>query len=354
MPALSMGGDMLEVIWSSRGIFMNRPALRQMAALMSGRAGRDMPKAVLDLTRIFIPQLQLGEKNQLLYVVPRCSKWFHHFWTYNLDYLVNFLKKKRTKKRTKNDRPVLQSGLVFAFGGDSHMQGLAEFVFAACLKARDPELKLQWMPSQSDRFMEGEMLLERFAFRLAAATFGWSKGDWKLSGLKRKGSRVLASKRFRQGKTKLWGSCLWKDVQQFRCSRSLLPQCLLVFHPVDSSELMRDLHYLVSRTACLAGPKLKGTGGTPLLNAGTRTPLAASASIHRGQLFTNVYTGSTHSPVVTHRVDSQASPWCKSVTKNRHLVSRLVSFSWSRPGLRLSASGDGREMIDISRLQKIE
>eukprot|EP00435_Cladocopium_sp_Y103_P008290 s4422_g2.t1 len=282
MPALSWGGDMLEVIWSSRGIFMNRPALQRTTALMTGRAGREMPMAIVDLTRLFIPQL-----------------------------------------------PVLQSGLVFAFGGDNHMQGLAEFVFAAALRARDPELKLRWMPNQAERFMEGEMLLERFAFRLASATFGWSKIDWKKAGgkpLKRRaGFQRPLLKRFSQGRTKLWGSCLWKDVQQLRCQRSLLPQCILVFHPVDSAELMRDLHYTVSRTACLAAPNLKAPG-VPLANA----PAPQRAVIHRGQLFTKAYSSQ---PTSAHRVDSRASPWCQTVTKNRRLLSRLVSFSWSpRPG----------------------
>lgn len=52
---------MLEVIWSSRGIFMNRPALKAIAPLMRGRIGREMPKAVMDLTRLFIPNLLPGE-----------------------------------------------------------------------------------------------------------------------------------------------------------------------------------------------------------------------------------------------------------------------------------------------------
>ena len=38
------------------------------------------------------------------------------------------------------------------------MQGLAEFVFAAALRARDPELKLRWMPNQAERFMEGDLV----------------------------------------------------------------------------------------------------------------------------------------------------------------------------------------------------
>ena len=42
----------------------------------------------------------------------------------------------------KSPRPVLQSGLVHSSGGDSHMQGLAEFVFAASCRARDPNLSL--------------------------------------------------------------------------------------------------------------------------------------------------------------------------------------------------------------------
>ena len=78
----------------------------------------------------------------------------------------------------------------------------------------------------------GEMLLERFAFRLASAIFGWSKIDWKKAGgkpLKRRaGFQRPLLKRFSQGRTKLWGSCLWKDVQQLRCQRSLLPQCIWV------------------------------------------------------------------------------------------------------------------------------
>lgn len=60
MPALSWGGDMLEVIWSSRGIFMNRHALKAIEPLMRGRIGREMPKAVMDLTRLFIPNLLPG------------------------------------------------------------------------------------------------------------------------------------------------------------------------------------------------------------------------------------------------------------------------------------------------------
>ncbi len=49
-----------------------------------------------------------------------------------------------------------------------------------------------------------------------------------------------------------------KKIQgKLRCQESLVPQCILVFHPVDSAELMKDLHYMVSKTACLAGMNLK-------------------------------------------------------------------------------------------------
>ena len=50
--------------------FMNRPALQRTTALMTGRAGREMPMAIADLTRLFIPQLQLGSKPH-----RRCSWW---------------------------------------------------------------------------------------------------------------------------------------------------------------------------------------------------------------------------------------------------------------------------------------
>jgi len=75
---------------------------------------------------------------------------------------------------------------------------------------------------QSDRFMDGELLLERFAFRLASATFGWSRTDWKAAGMARrpfrmpkrhrfKGRMSSSSERLKQGNTKLYGTCLRRD-----------------------------------------------------------------------------------------------------------------------------------------------
>lgn len=46
--------------------------------------------------------------------------------------------------------------------------------------------------SQAERFLEGGLLLERFAFRVASATFGWSRRDWKVAG-RRTGVRMRAS-----------------------------------------------------------------------------------------------------------------------------------------------------------------
>lgn len=83
-------------------------------------------------------------------------------------------------------RSVLQSGLVYAFGGDNRMSGLTEFVFAATLRARDPQLRIRWMPNQSERFIEDDLLLERWlrgtcdgsvsAFRMV------SDGYWLIKG----------------------------------------------------------------------------------------------------------------------------------------------------------------------------
>eukprot|EP00438_Fugacium_kawagutii_P008999 Skav205046 [mRNA] locus=scaffold2506:188942:196067:+ [translate_table: standard] len=256
------------LIWSSRGIFMNRPALKAMAPLMRGRIGREMPKAVMDLTRLFIPNLLPGASGNIF-------------------------------------RSVLQSGLVYAFGGDNRMSGLTEFVFAATLRARDPQLRIRWMPNQSERFIEDDLLLERFAFRLASATFGWSKNDWKHTGPKMSSTRRKHRvwKRFRKGKTKLWGNCLWKDVEKLRCHKTLLPQCILVLHPVDSAELMRDLHYIVSHTACLAGANLRGSQGVPLVRPRhTGSGPQHRASLRRNQLFTEAHHSGSSS---THRVVPQ-------------------------------------------------
>lgn len=82
--------------------------------------------------------------------------------------------------------------------------------------------KIRWMPMQSDRFMDGELLLERFAFRLASATFGWSRTDWKAAGMARRPFRMpknrfkgrhssSSSERLKQGNTKLYGTCLRRD-----------------------------------------------------------------------------------------------------------------------------------------------
>ena len=90
---------------------------------------------------------------------------------------------------------------------------------------------------QSDRFMDGELLLERFAFRLASATFGWSRTDWKAAGMARlrwlrfggpfrtpKRHRFQgrhsssSSERLKQGNTKLYGTCLRRDDRNLKQS----------------------------------------------------------------------------------------------------------------------------------------
>lgn len=78
------------------------------------------------------------------------------------------------------------------------------------------------MPMQSERFMDGELLMERFTFRLASATFGWSRTDWKAAGMSRLHRRGhfrrsnrfkgrMSSERLKQGNTKLYGTCLRRD-----------------------------------------------------------------------------------------------------------------------------------------------
>ncbi|CAK8985307.1 unnamed protein product [Durusdinium trenchii] len=302
MPALTWGKDLLEVVWSSRGLLLNHAALKRLSLLMSGRLGQTMSKGVLDICHIFLPQL-----------------------------------------------PILQSGLVYAFGGDSHMQGLAEFVFAAALRGHDPSLKLQWMPEQAERFLEGGLLLERFAFRVASATFGWSRRDWKVAGLPselRSQPRGLRGfphrsprRKLRQGGTVLSGSCVQRDWRAPRCRRSLLPQCVLVFYPVESPEKMKDMHKVVSKTACLAASTFRPRKWrVPVAN--TRSPdvpvanapdTTSTAVLSRGQLFTRTSTGATV------RIESARSPWCRSVSKNRRVLSRLVSFSWSLQPFRRSS-----------------
>lgn len=85
--------------------------------------------------------------------------------------------------------------------------------------------KIRWMPQQSERFMDGELLLERFTFRLASATFGWSRTDWKAAGMAsiRRGdfgrSRFkgrMSLERLKQGNTKLYGTCLRRDTRNLK------------------------------------------------------------------------------------------------------------------------------------------
>ena len=130
------------------------------------------------------------------------------------------------------------------------MQGLAEFVFASTLWAHDPDLKIRWMDHQTDRYLEGTLLKERFTFRLASATFAWSRSD--LQAVPRHSKPRRLRSRLRHKQVRLWDSCLRRH---HSCHVSLLPQCVLVFHPIDSPLLMRDLQQIVSETACYASHK---------------------------------------------------------------------------------------------------
>ncbi|CAJ1373986.1 unnamed protein product [Effrenium voratum] len=251
MPALNWGSDMLEVIWASRGLLLNRAALNKISAMVA--RGR-LPGGILQVTKMFIPNLR-----------------------------------------------VLQTGLVYAFAGDSHMQGLVEFVFAAALRGHDQALRIRWMPEHSERFLEGELVLERFAFRLAAASFGWSRRDRNKAGLRGpKRGRSDPGLRLRKRSTTFWESCLGR----MNCAASMLPQCVLVIHPMVSEEQMKDLHRLVPRVSCLAGPNLRLRGDSPVHNAFS----APTSAVSR---------------------DAWSSSWCRSVRRNRQIWSHLVSFSWS-------------------------
>ena len=129
------------------------------------------------------------------------------------------------------------------------MQGLAEFVFASTLWAHDPELKIRWMDHQADRYLEGTLLMERYTFRLASATFAWSPSD--LAAPKRP-SRPPS--RLRHQQVSLKDSCLRRHHGHRSLGNRpnrLLPPCVLVFHPIDSPMLMRDLARIVSETHCL-------------------------------------------------------------------------------------------------------
>ena len=196
-------------------------------------------------------------------------------------------------------RPVLMSGLVYTFAGDSQMQGLVEFAFAAALRSHEQTLRVRYMPEPTERFLEGELLLERFAFRMAAATFSWSYQDWRKAGVRkpyrtsqrtRRLRQHLHRKRLRQGKTGLRASCLQREASKASCA-GMFPQCVLVMHPVDSSALMRDMQRIVPRTSCLAATNLRVADGVPVVHA-----RGLLATVRHGQVATLGGRGSARPP----------------------------------------------------------
>ena len=183
------------------------------------------------------------------------------------------------------------------------MQGLVEFAFAASLRSFKKTLKVRWMPESSERFLEGNLLLERFAFRVAAATFAWSKKDWSTAGMPKPGRtprsrrlrRHLHHKKLAQGQTRFRASCLQRDASTTSCV-GMLPQCVLVLHPVRSSTMMRDMQQIVPRTTCLAAVDLRTREGVPLVSPTSKNPQEIGegmkgwlhglrATVRRGQLY---------------------------------------------------------------------
>ena len=288
MPMLSWGTDFLEVVWSSRGLFLNRAALQQMARVAAN--WKHVVDSAARLTRLFLPQLTLRQCSALL-----CA----------LLWILCELKKSPCS--LERVRHVLMSGLVYTFAGDSQMQGLVEFVFAATLRAHEPSLRVRYMPEPNERFLEGELLLERFAFRVAAATFGWSKQDLRKAGVakpskanprKRRLLQHLHRKKLRQGQTTFRASCLQRGLSSTSCSGSF-PQCVLVMHPVDSSAMMRDMQQIIPRTTCLAASNLRVAEGVPIVRG---VPQSLTATIRRGQVLARTRRGGQQS---LHRADAR-------------------------------------------------
>ncbi|CAE8622730.1 unnamed protein product, partial [Polarella glacialis] len=224
MPVLEWGGSILAAAWISSGLMLNRAAMELMAAT--------------------IPQQPQGGT----------------VGAKSVDFIIDFL---------IGAEDGLAEALSGQRNGDSPQQGTVELAFAASLRSQDRHLKLLELPNQEYRFLVKGQLLERFAFRLGAATFGWSAQYRKLAGLPVKQGSSHRKPRRLGRQSRFWSSCTGVAStggdEINRCSGIsagvLLPQCVLSFYPVGTAALMRALQQVAPSTTCLPAFGLKQAAG---------------------------------------------------------------------------------------------
>jgi len=188
-PVINWGGTDLLAAWASSGLLMNRAAVDLMMQVTDH-------KTVGTFASVYVEKIAR--------------------WLLSMPLLDELLAGQRE----------VEGGFV----------ACTEMLFSASLRSQNRDLVIRWMPRQSDRFLVGELLLERFIFRLGAAAFDWSRVDLSAAGLDKHGHVDLG----------------------------FPPQCVFSFYPVDDPALMRVLHGTVPRVACLpciALPLVHGVGG---------------------------------------------------------------------------------------------
>lgn len=180
---------------------------------------------------------------------------------------------------------------------DGDIVGRLELVFAGSMRAQHRRLFIRWLPRPRDQFLVGDALLQRFVFRLGAATFGWSDVDLREAGL---GSPAGLGR------------------------RALLPQCILSFYPVRTAATQRAIHGLVKRVACV--PSMHLSRGSPHGHGARGTRIAARGALGRmrvwsagGSLFTS-QTGRAR-PVLAVR----SPEWSSALRGNRRAWASLIA-----------------------------
>lgn len=302
-PGLSWGDSVLQMVWASRGLMLNVAALQILQ--------------------------DKGEPLSADYVTS-VAKWVLHY------------------------PKVVTAGLEGQRTGDGHVLGLVEITFAASLRGQHQALRLRQVQRPADRFVSQApphpgQLLERFAFRLGAASFGWAATDLEAAGLvvqQRSWRQQLRRTRWLKRRllfrgTRFFASCLVGPGLSMggRCD-GLLPKCVISFYPVHSPAQARELSHALQRSSCIAGADLhtpRGAGVVVAQPAGRKAELRVL--LKRGQLLVRVGQNGRLKRAGARRT----STWCGMLRRNRQLWADLVSIDSSKSGPRLASAAGTKE-----------
>lgn len=199
---------------------------------------------------------------------------------------------------SSDHRRALDNGLAGQREAEGGHVAMIEMAFVGSLRAQHRDLLLRGLPEQQLLFMSQGQYLQRFAIRLGAAAFGWSKNDLQLAGLGRSAGG------------------------HWPC-RGLPPQCVLSFHAIEAPADMFALHGAVVGTSCVLSFRFNrdtDTGAEAHLRA-TRGSPDLQVWAAKGRLFVQLEGGTR--PVEAFR----SHQWCAALRGNRRIWASLIAGS---------------------------